>query len=376
MSLTTFLRNASNLIGWSTKRKFLVIESDDWGAIRMSSNKDYRELNKKGVKASSEDEERYLKNDALASNDDLQALFETLYKFKDNTGNHSKFTAVSLPANPDFERIKKDDFQTYHYKSLPDILRDYPYHDRSFELWKEGMSSGLFIPQFHGREHLNVINWMKALQQGEKDTLTAFEHKVYGITPREPINHISYQAAFDFMDPAELEYQKTVLEDGLDLFEKVFGQKASFFVPTNGPFNNILEESLCTKAIQYIGASKVQQMPVGYGKTKKVFHYIGQKNKFGQRYLTRNCFFEPSSNLKSNWVDSCLSEIEIAFKWNKPAVISSHRVNYIGWLNPANRDKGLKELSLLLSSVLNKWPDVEFISSDQLGEMIAQKNQY
>lgn len=373
MSFSAFLRNASNLVGWSTKRKFLIIESDDWGAIRMSSVKDYNDLVKKGVKASSADEERYLKNDALASEDDLLSLFETLEKFKDSKGKPAKFTAVSLSANPDFQKIKEDHFANYYYKPLPETLKEYPKHQKSFELWKEGIAKGVFVPQFHGREHLNVYNWLKALQQGEKDTLTAFEHGVYGITPRQAINHISYQAAFDFIESEELDYQKVILEDGLDLFSELFGYKASFFVPTNGPFNNALEEAISKKGIKYIGASKVQHMPIGQGKTKKVLHYIGQKNKFGQRYLTRNCFFEPSSSLKSDWVDSCLSEIEIAFKWNKPAVISSHRVNYIGWLNPSNKDKGLNELTALLSAVLKKWPDVEFISSDELGAIVSKE---
>ena len=30
-------RNLSNLPGWRTKRHIIVIESDDWGSIRMSS---------------------------------------------------------------------------------------------------------------------------------------------------------------------------------------------------------------------------------------------------------------------------------------------------------------------------------------------------
>ena len=33
------LRNLSNLPGWRTSRKIVVIESDDWGTIRMPSNK-------------------------------------------------------------------------------------------------------------------------------------------------------------------------------------------------------------------------------------------------------------------------------------------------------------------------------------------------
>jgi hypothetical protein len=42
----------------------------------------------------------------------------------------------------------------------------------------------------------------------------------------------------------------------------------------------------------------------------------------------------------------------------------------MGTLDPANRDRGLKQLSQLLKAVVKKWPDVEFLSSDQLGDLI------
>lgn len=365
------IRNLSNLPGWRTKRKIVVIESDDWGAIRMSSNEDYKQLIRKGIKPFSDDEDRYLRNDSLASANDLSGLFEVLSSFKDIKGNHAVFTAVSVVANPVFKKIKENSFQEYFFEPFTETLKRYPLHDRSFELWKEGKNNNLFVPQFHGREHLNVYNWLKALQSGEQDTITAFDHEVYGITPRNPINAVSYQAAFDFINISEIEYQKKVLQEGLKLFEQIHGYKSSFFVPANGPFNNRLEEITSEMGINYIGASKIQSEPVGNGKFKNHFHFLGQKNKWGQYYTTRNCFFEPSSNLKTDWVDACLNDICIAFRWKKPAIISSHRVNYIGWLNPSNRDKGLYMLRELLTQCMKRWPESEFMSSDQLGNLIS-----
>jgi hypothetical protein len=52
-------------------------------------------------------------------------------------------------------------------------------------------------------------------------------------------------------------------------------------------------------------------------------------------------------------------------------VISSHRVNYVGGLNPSNRDQGLKALDTLLGRIRSKWPEAEFITSSALGELIA-----
>jgi hypothetical protein len=157
----------------------------------------------------------------------------------------------------------------------------------------------------------------------------------------------------------------------LILFESLFGYKAEVFVPTNGWFNNSLEEILFQNGIKYIGVSKIQKEPVGNHKYKTRLHYLGQKCKNGQIYLTRNCFFEPSSNWKTDWVGACLREIHSAFLLKKPAIISTHRVNYIGYLNPSNSENGLKLLEILLKSIKTAWPEVEFMTSKDLGDLIS-----
>ena len=164
--------------------------------------------------------------------------------------------------------------------------------------------------------------------------------------------------------------QEEIIKDGLDLFEKIFSYRAKYFVPPNGPFNNKLEKISFDGGIRFMSKSKIQLEPHGHGKHRKVFNYLGQKNRFGQYYITRNCSFEPSEPGK-DWVDSCLKEISIAFRWHKPAVISSHRVNYIGVHRSSNRDNGLHELKILLENILKTWQDVQFLTTDMLGEMIA-----
>jgi hypothetical protein len=101
---------------------------------------------------------------------------------------------------------------------------------------------------------------------------------------------------------------------------------------------------------------------------------LGQKNELGQYYLVRNCFFEPYKNDDNDWVNYCLERIRIAFKWHKPAIISTHRLNFIGNLVEENRVKNLNLFSLLLKQIIKKWPDVEFKTSDQLGDLIAKKS--
>jgi hypothetical protein len=83
----------------------------------------------------------------------------------------------------------------------------------------------------------------------------------------------------------------------------------------------------------------------------------------------RNCFFEPSLDPGFNWVDDCLRRMKIIFLWGKPAIIGSHRINFIGSLNEENRKKNLKALEFMLRSILKTWPEVEFITTDVLGKI-------
>jgi hypothetical protein len=65
-----------------------------------------------------------------------------------------------------------------------------------------------------------------------------------------------------------------------------------------------------------------------------------------------------------------MQQIEAAFRWNRPAIISSHRVNFCGHIDPANRAKGLGDLRVLLKKIVEKWPDVEFMSAGELSDLI------
>lgn len=369
--------NASNIPGWRTSRRIVVIESDDWGSVRMSSKEAFESLRKSGIPVGAD---HYNINDALESNDDMLMMFDTLSKVKDKTGRHPVITGVNVVANPDFEAIKKNGFTEYIYEPYTETCKRYPSHDKVYELWKKGISERLMVPIFHGREHLNAQFWMRALQSGHKSTLVAFKHGVTGI-PRKGIDGEvvpNYQAAFEIDSTADLPYQKQVLQTGLDLFESLYGYRSKYFVPTNGPFNNTLEEDLHLLGVKYINTGKRQREPLGNGQYRINSRYLGNKNQYGQIYLTRNCFFEPAASgfecpKDTDWINNCLKEIEIAFRWHKPATISSHRVNYIGFLHPENRERSLKQLSELLTRMLKRWPDIEFMTSVELGDLIASK---
>jgi hypothetical protein len=214
---------------------------------------------------------------------------------------------------------------------------------------------------------------MTDLQEGVKSTLLAFEHGVTGIGPSEASDiHKDYQAAFDIDLADDTRKLRTVLSEGLMLFEKLLGYKASFFTPANGLFSHQLYQTLLQHEINYINVGKIDKEPLGQKKYKRGFHYLGQKNFLNQRFIVRNALFEPNEPASFDWVERCLNDIKIAFRWNKPAIISSHRVNFSGYLIPENRGASLRKLELLIRSILKIWPDTEFICMYSLGKIMSE----
>lgn len=361
-------RSLLSIPGWSTRRKIVVIESDDWGSIRMPSRKVFDKLSNAGLDVTTGDSWRYNHYDTLANREDLDALYETLRKYKDRNGNHPVFTAVGLVANPDFEKIQQHGFQSYFYEPLTATLKRYYPNDDVFSYWKQGIAERLFIPQFHGREHLNVGVWMKQLQAGDQETHIAFQEGLWGFNNRHP-RGISYQAAFHPETTNDLAAHAEIIADGLVQFEKLFGYKATFFVPPNGVLHEDLYGPAKHAGVNYLFSAKMHQVPVTEGGFKTRLNFLGKKNSAGQRFIIRNAFFEPSQGGK-DWTAACLGEIREAFRWRKPAIISSHRVNFIGAIDVRNRENGLKNLNELLANIVKNWPDVEFLSSDQLGDIM------
>jgi hypothetical protein len=365
--------NLLNVPGWHTNRKIVVIESDDWGSIRMPSREVYEALLYKGIRVDNLSYNRY---DSLASEEDLTALFEVLSSVKDKNGNPAIFTANTIMANPDFDKIKKSDFIEYYYEPFTETLKRYPKHDKSFDLWKEGISNNIFKPQFHGREHLNVTRWMKALREDVHNVRLAFDYRMFDLSTSYAVSDNSFVEALNSGNEEELGFHQRSIIGGTQLFENIFGFKSGSFISPCFIWSSMLNETFKKCGINTFQGSYYQFEPLknSINKLRKRIHFTGQKNELLQYFLTRNVSFEPSENLSLDWVGIAMSQIANSFFWGKPAIISSHRMNYIGYIDQKNRERNLILLSCLLKGIKKGWPDVEFMDSQQLGDLIRNQS--
>ena len=365
-----------NMFGWRTKRHLVVIESDDWGSIRMPSRRVYDEFMQKGIRV---DKDPYCRYDGLATKHDLENLFEVLSSVRDKNGNFAVVTANTCVANPLFDKIFESNFEKYYYEPFTETLKRLDTHAGVFETWQEGMRTKILFPQSHGREHLNVKKWLRILQQGDKITRIAFDLGTWGLT-----NHVDssingyYMGAFNSgLDEDICNYEKIIIE-GLALFETIFGYKSRSFIATTYEWSPKIESCLVKNGVKYIQGEFVQKIPLDDDTTVKYVRrgFQGTKTKAGLIRLFRNCFFEPSVKQNFDWISDCLKRIEIAFKWGKAANICTHRLNFIGSIDSANTDRNLPMFSDLLKKIVKCWPDVEFVSSSQLGEIIEHSKQH
>lgn len=364
----------ANVKGWKTNRKIVVIESDDWGSIRMPSKQVYNELIKKGIRV---DNDPYNKYDSLATKKDLEALFEVLSSIKDKNGRSAVLTANTITANPDFEKIKASGFSEYHYVPFTEILNESSPHVGAFEMWKQGINERIFIPQFHGREHLNVKEWMAALKLDHKIVRLGFDYGLFGFNKRvDPSINTNFMGAFNSGVSEDIEDYKNILREGVDLFKQIFGYTSKSFIAPTYTWHPDLELALKNLGVEYLQGMIHQRIPLDNGATFKYKkdNYLGNKSKAsGLNYLMRNCYFEPSQKADFDWVGDCLCRVQTAFLWSKPATISMHRLNVIGAIDERNRERNLSLLKQLLNEIVKRYPDVEFMSSNELGELIFEK---
>ena len=355
--------------GWTTRRKIVVFESDDWGSIRITSRKNYDRLLKHDLLSMNSAYDNY---DCLENRQDLESLFNTLSLIKDINGNHPVFTFNFVMGNPDFDTIRQNSFEKYFFEHFLTSYNKY-YGDIPDELLNKGFSEKFFVPQFHAREHLNSQLWIKDLKNGISRTRKAFDYEFFGLktdTSSQFQNH--YLAAYQAENSMELNRVSEIVNEGLEMFSSTFQFDSKSFTACNYVWPKELEKYLSSKGVLFFQGQRAQLIPdfSNKGKIRVQRHYMGQQNNLGQYYLIRNVLFEPSSNKSFDWVSSALNQINWAFRFRKPAIISSHRMNFVGSLDCKQRDRNLNDLIILLRLLKKNWPEIEFMSSLELFDVI------
>lgn len=337
------------------KEPTLIFQSDDWGSQRMPDLKTFELLKNQSwldIEAC-----YYTKTDSLENINELDNLLNVLTSFKDIHGNSPVFTLNMNLFNPDFTKIKEHKFESYFEM---DLEKSYQYYNSGDVLKKiqQAKESNLIDIQYHGKQHFNIGEYMSLLQTNDV-VKKAAEYEFYALSY---FNSKSIQTPFLATYYPFFEKKDFFLnfKEGFDYFSKIFNTSPQSFVAPVYAWSEELEDF----SVQ-MGCKIIQ------GLLKKNYDLNNinkiRKNNTSDRIIqVRNVGFEPATGENYDWLNKTIRQIEIAFLMNRPAIISTHRLNYISSINPKNASDNLKILNQLIKFVLNKWPNVSFLKTSQL----------
>lgn len=366
MSIKDLLKNSYyNMQGFKTSRKIIVIESDDWGSIRVQSHNAENSISKKLQLKSNP----FNKVDSLETQEDLQQLYKLLCTFTDINGRNAKITANFVMSNPNFTKIRENNYSEYFYEDFVQSYQTYYNSSDIFKIVQQGINDNIFFPQFHGREHLQTEYWMRDLRSNKFETIEGFNNCFFGFGKND-IDKNGYLSSFNATNIEDLELVKLRIKEGLQIFEKKFGYNSRSVIAPQNTFHQSLLPFFKQLGVDVIQGARITKQSLIFDNDKALLkRFMGRKNAYNQLDIVRNATFEPAST-GMNCINRCMQEVKNAFFYNKPVVICSHRHNYMGYLKPENRKNNLGYLEILLRSIQKEWPDIEFLTTIELADYI------
>lgn len=362
-----------NLRGLRTQRKIVVFSVDDYGNIRLDSQKAREKMDAAGLKVRT----RFDAYDTLETKQDIEQLVDVLTSVKDKNGRSAVFTPFAMSCNIDFESMANNGFSEFVNESVDVSFKKLSQlqpsaYEGAWELMKKAIEERVILPQYHGREHLNLKVFKEKIDNKDFEVITALKNRSYTSISNSGYSSIKVSAAFQFWDPQENQMLQEIVIDGARIFADVYGYAPVHFNAPGGSESESLHETLVGLDVKYIDVGWQKKEHLGFGKYQNKLYHLGKKNNFGQQFMVRNCVFEPTmeTGFDSNFA---LKQVESAFVMKKPAIISSHRINFCGHIDPRNRDKGLGELKKLLNMIVKKWPDVEFFSAPEAMDILTKR---
>ncbi|KXK40733.1 MAG: hypothetical protein UZ09_BCD002000221 [Bacteroidetes bacterium OLB9] len=359
MSIKNYLKN---IPGKGINRKVIAFAVDDYGNIRQNDWTSLQYMERHGF----EIQNHFDRLDGLSTSDDLNALFDVLSKHRDHNAIPPVFTVFTNPQNLNFEKIVSDGYSSVEYEDFTESMNKYSQVDTA-DIFMNGIEAKYLYPEYHGRTHFHEGMFVSNLLKKDTQTFWCLDHQCYTGLTNHSNNHQSYLSTYSYNDKKEFESLKIHLNEGILAFERIFGRRPLHFTSPGQLTHEELHRYLFEQGVLYIDTTPIKRQFEGNNKYSLVISWLGKKNKNGPTAIVRNCIFEPMYGID---VGHTLNQIKIAFALNKPAIISTHRVNFCGRIDENNRKQGLKKLDVLISSILKKWPDVEFMPTTQMAALI------
>lgn len=319
-------------VDWRRLRA-VVLESDDWGLCAWVPDQAAHEA-LAGTPAFRTPAGLRYGRSTLESAADVRALRETLLEFRGGDEIPPVWQANTVVAAPDYEWLAQVDDSGRLRRPLPAgglPLIPLPRTPRRWErpgMWDEvetSIASGVWWPEAHGLHHLPEGAWLEALGRGDADAVLACGHA----SPIcAAVEASAEYAAGEPCGPANL-------ERAAQLFARLFGHAPRSLCPPDYRLDAPAEAMA-----RRLGFDVLQGGPErGAGPVARLARRLEgfrfprlEDGARGPRLLMPpRIAFEPRGSARSDGRTGsarALRAARAAWGQNRPAVISTHRLNY------------------------------------------------
>jgi hypothetical protein len=347
-------------IDWNQYRA-VVFESDDWGACEHVRNGEDAAALRLILERLQIGPPRL--DGTLETPDDLEQLYRVLEAAHGCDGRPAVFSAFMPMGNPDYAAIADSDFSEYHDIGLDEGLPPGWERGDLIGKWREGVTRGVFAPEFHaGLHHISPVLWLELLRGDNAEAQAAratFELSGYGQSRHLPEYHrMNAKAQHDWVRRA------------VARFENLFG-----FSPRAGVTSDALPMTEIVWSVNGLEIFCLKNCRVNSGETvvysTKLWNSqdancpMGAYNRRNDLvYLNRNLHLD---GLQPENIEDVKAVILANWQRNEPVITNNHRINYVN-LEPEKAATGRRVLSELLRWLCEQ-EGVRFLTTREVGQL-------
>ena len=322
----------------SFRQPILIIESDDWGPGPPE--------------------------DARA----LQQLAAVLARHHDVRGRHAVMTLGVLLAVPDTRRMRDVNCREYIAATVSE-----PEFAPVVEAIRRGVKANVFSPQLHGMEHY----WPAAVLEAAGPRPEVREWLVQQGIPRTEQLPPPLQSRWidaSVLPSTELLEKEVVLAASreAEFFSRVFGVGASVAVPPTFIWTEHTEKGWSEAGVKFVVTPGTRYFARDHKgaliSTGERIHN-GQVGAGGLMYVVRDDYMEPALGHRA---ERAVAAVEAKAALGRPTLLETHRFNFTE--SGPRLNHALGEIDRLLATILDRFPDVLFMSTGELAEAIARSD--
>jgi len=319
----------------------VVLQSDDWGLCAWAPDEQALRVLADMPAFRSPAGRRYA-GSTLERAADVDALSTMFAELRGADGFPVCLQANTIMASPDYARLHAPLFDV---EELPLVFQpETPSRWRREGLWqavRRARDAGTWWPELHGLHHLPETAWLRALRRGEADARRAHECQ-------SPVcRAVEASSEYDPSEPADRRTRH--LERAVERFTALFGRAPASLCPPDYRWDDLLEadaERLGITIVQGKGEQFGRPLP----KLWRLFLTWRWPNAPGARFfMPVRIAFEPGADPAgvARHVATVRRAVRDAWRRGQPAVLSTHRCNYVH-LDAARAASGRTALRELL----------------------------